>query len=195
MISHDKTLLPGAVKEERRAVKPSLKPRSKLVVLTHGSGEQETKSCSKCGPRPVSEFYKCKGNKTGLQSMCKSCGNVSSNLWKLANPDQTSLMKSKSHFKNSRSDRNRMLKLAYGITQDRYEEILKSQNYKCAVCGRDNSGTTRAFNLSVDHNHVTGEIRGLLCHPCNSASGLLFVDEKGIEVVEKLKQYVLRTQK
>lgn len=53
----------------------------------------------------------------------------------------------------------------YGITSEQYEELLEKQEGKCAICDRHESEfKTR---LAVDHNHVTGEIRGLLCNYCN----------------------------
>jgi hypothetical protein len=53
----------------------------------------------------------------------------------------------------------------YGITEDQYNNLLKHQKGHCALCPRvvEKSGK----RLSVDHNHKTGEIRGLLCYRCN----------------------------
>ena len=51
------------------------------------------------------------------------------------------------------------------ITFKEYEELLKQQNGVCKICG----GTNRSGKaLSVDHDHKTGKIRGLLCIWCNS---------------------------
>lgn len=53
----------------------------------------------------------------------------------------------------------------YGITWDQYNELLEKQNHRCFVCQKhENEFKTR---LAVDHDHVTGEIRGLLCNYCN----------------------------
>jgi hypothetical protein len=49
---------------------------------------------------------------------------------------------------------------------------LEKQNNTCAICG--NINTYKSMN--VDHNHTTGEIRGLLCHTCNKALGLFKED-------------------
>lgn len=51
----------------------------------------------------------------------------------------------------------------YGITADDYEELLKRQGGKCAIC----RARPRSKRLAVDHNHTTGEVRGLLCSRCN----------------------------
>lgn len=57
------------------------------------------------------------------------------------------------------------LKRLYGITVEQYDNMLEGQNNACAVCKRHTSNfKTR---LCVDHDHKSGEIRGLLCHYCN----------------------------
>lgn len=57
------------------------------------------------------------------------------------------------------------LKYNYGITLDQYDELLEKQDHKCFICSRHKSEFK--INLAVDHNHETGEIRGLLCTHCN----------------------------
>lgn len=57
----------------------------------------------------------------------------------------------------------------FGLTPPDYVRILLSQDGGCAICKRP--PTARA--LDVDHDHQTGEIRGLLCHLCNRALGYL----------------------
>ena len=57
------------------------------------------------------------------------------------------------------------LKKRYGITLDDYGRILAEQDGRCAICGGHQS--KQKHRLSVDHDHATGEIRGLLCTRCN----------------------------
>lgn len=71
-----------------------------------------------------------------------------------------------------RSNRNSHLKKRYGITIDDYEQMLKDQNNKCAICGNGHTKGTRG-KLYIDHCHKTNKVRGLLCQKCNSAIGLL----------------------
>lgn len=63
------------------------------------------------------------------------------------------------------TDRAGHLRRTYGITEEQYEELLEAQNKNCAVCLRPASEF--AVRLAVDHDHATGEIRGLLCGHCN----------------------------
>jgi hypothetical protein len=55
------------------------------------------------------------------------------------------------------------IKRTYGITIDQYNAMLEAQGGGCWICSRP----PKKRRLCVDHNHKTGEIRGLLCHLCN----------------------------
>jgi hypothetical protein len=59
----------------------------------------------------------------------------------------------------------------YGITAEEYWAIYRAQGGVCYICqrakGKDEQGRGRGKMLSVDHDHKTGEVRGLLCGPCN----------------------------
>lgn len=62
------------------------------------------------------------------------------------------------------SRRAKRLEATYGITQEQYDSLYAYQGGKCYICQRA-TGKTKA--LSVDHDHKTGYVRGLLCSPCN----------------------------
>lgn len=61
--------------------------------------------------------------------------------------------------------RKHQMKKRYGITIEQYEELLVGQNGTCAICDEACSTGRR---LAVDHDHDTGQIRGLLCYRCNT---------------------------
>lgn len=61
------------------------------------------------------------------------------------------------------------IKNRYGLTRDAYQTMLDNQGRRCAACGSNNAGRKR--RLAVDHDHVTGVVRGLLCIPCNCTLG------------------------
>lgn len=73
--------------------------------------------------------------------------------------------------------KNRQLKHTYGITLERYREMLSEQSGKCAICSKEHREGHRK-GLVVDHNHTTGKVRGLLCYGCNAAIGHLREDER-----------------
>jgi hypothetical protein len=68
----------------------------------------------------------------------------------------------------------------FNITFEQEIDMLKCQNYKCAICGCsinksniiDNKGRSKK-DYCIDHNHQTNQVCGILCHRCNSALGLL----------------------
>jgi len=57
------------------------------------------------------------------------------------------------------------LRTSYGLTPQEYDTKLYNQNGLCAICN------CPGFPLTVDHNHKTGVVRGLLCNHCNMALG------------------------
>lgn len=70
---------------------------------------------------------------------------------------------------------NRYLKNNYNMTINDYNDLYNHQNGLCYICNTE--GFTMAehhkMKLVVDHCHTTGKVRGLLCHNCNRALGLL----------------------
>jgi hypothetical protein len=109
-----------------------------------------TRTCIKCEmikPFPV-DFYQ---KPTGTYGrICRPCV-IAENKDRDAKPDAAD------------QRRNYHLQSLYGITSLEYEEMLVAQGGVCAICGKP--PTTK--RLSVDHDHTTGRIRGLLCIHCN----------------------------
>ena len=75
--------------------------------------------------------------------------------------------------------RDKNLRHKYGITLEEYSVLLNNQNGKCATCGSTDpagrkSGRGGSANVFVvDHCHKTGKVRGILCHRCNRAMGVI----------------------
>ena len=73
----------------------------------------------------------------------------------------------------------------YGMTEDDYQRMFKKQKGVCAICKKQEYTRVASFvkgnkniqRLSVDHDHKTGKVRGLLCFSCNRALGY-FKDSK-----------------
>jgi hypothetical protein len=70
-----------------------------------------------------------------------------------------------------RKERNREFRLRrqFGLPLGEHKLLLEKQNYTCPICHRHQKDLPR--NLSLDHCHTTGQIRGLLCLNCNAALG------------------------
>lgn len=68
------------------------------------------------------------------------------------------------------------LKSKYGITVEMYDEMYEAQGGVCKICSRPETlvhhNNGKIARLSVDHNHETGQVRGLLCRKCNTGLGL-----------------------
>lgn len=74
-----------------------------------------------------------------------------------------------------RKRRDTQLRIKFGITIEDYEAKLAAQNYKCAICFKKetavDSHSKQPKSLAVDHCHLTGKVRGLLCQQCNHGLG------------------------
>jgi hypothetical protein len=61
--------------------------------------------------------------------------------------------------------RDKRLQKVYGLSLVQARELLVLQAGKCAVCGR------AGVDMSIDHDHMTGKVRGILCDSCNRGLG------------------------
>lgn len=87
------------------------------------------------------------------------------------NPDAQK-SQSKEWKRNHPATRERQdLKRRYGITPEQREGLLDSQDFKCAACGRRDPDHKKGNWWNIDHDHLTGHIRGILCRGCNNALG------------------------
>ena len=88
--------------------------------------------------------------------------------------------------RNSKSVRSQYLKRNYGLTFEEFDTMLSKQDNVCAICkGKETYGRHKRF--TVDHDHKTGKIRGLLCNHCNTTLGLVKDD---IHTLKSMIQYL-----
>lgn len=96
-------------------------------------------------------------------------------------------LENKEDIKKSR--RKYWLKSNYNMTVEDYDTLLKLQNNKCAICETEKFDAHRHSQFDVDHCHLTGKVRGLLCSKCNTGIGHLRDDvlilQKAIKYLEK----------
>jgi hypothetical protein len=78
------------------------------------------------------------------------------------------------------------LKFEYGLTAGKYDMMVMLQAGRCAICAGPPVNHKR---LVVDHCHVSGTVRGLLCHNCNVALGLF---KDNAVIVERALKYLQR---
>lgn len=126
---------------------------------------ERLQTCSVCLVRkPFEDFNISTKAATGFQGKCKSC-------------------KSKHYHENAEYHRDVNFQKNYGISLAQVKDMIDQQEGLCAICGRPErgkgaGGSTPGGNgkvkmIGVDHNHDTGQIRGMLCSPCNTGIGLL----------------------
>ncbi len=77
--------------------------------------------------------------------------------------------------RNKENVQDKRLQKLYGITLEEYRSMFEAQGGCCVTCG-SLFADSLARTLHVDHSHTSGEVRGLLCHRCNAALGLVSDD-------------------
>jgi Recombination endonuclease VII len=77
--------------------------------------------------------------------------------------------------KLSPRNRDKYMKQRYGISRADYDALFERQGGVCAICRKRSKE-----RLCVDHCHVTGVIRGLLCRKCNFGLGSLCEDQRAL---------------
>lgn len=113
--------------------------------------------CAKCRRWKLSHLFSASTKElVKFQAYCKSCDNK----------------RQESPLRKSQRKRAQTLR-QYGITEDQYQELHTRQNGVCAICLTNTITDSRNGRLSIDHDHLTGRVRGLLCGLCNKAVGLL----------------------
>lgn len=113
------------------------------------------KQCTLCKiTKDIDKFSKSPTMKSGRLNQCNSC------RYQIKLSNNPGLRD---------KQREWNLKRDYGITPEDYEIAAKKQNGVCAICKKESSH--KSGRLFVDHDHITGNIRGLLCNPCNLLLG------------------------
>jgi hypothetical protein len=144
------------------------------------------KRCRVCGElKPLDRLVKStKKSPDGYQAFCKDCKQEKARADYAANPEKY---------------RERQYMMKFGLTLEDLEEMREAQGGGCAICGKEDSRSRldpdnpakhlSIAKLHVDHNATTGEVRGLLCGPCNRGIGMFYDDP---ELLTKAIQYLRR---
>ena len=145
---------------------------SRKWICDLGDEPEGYKYCSKCRELlPYSDFSLHPNGRYGLQPRCKDCHAADSKQYSAARPPSTPE-------KNSKY----LLKRKYGLTLDEYDDLVLRYGGVCGICKQPSDKV-----LVVDHDHTTGEVRGVLCSSCNTGIGFL---GDTIEAVEAALAYL-----
>lgn len=90
------------------------------------------------------------------------------------------------HDKNPHIHKNQNLKKIYGINLNEYNLILKNQNYRCAICFKEEIANNK---FHVDHDHTTKIVRAILCNKCNVGIGYF---EENVEIMHNAINYITK---
>jgi hypothetical protein len=144
--------------------------------------------CSKCRGEKSNEDF------SGKHYWCKECVNIAKRNKRASDPAYAERERaaSKRHYKGYRqnylsTNRAYRLRTKYGIDEVGYQALLIAQGGKCALCKCEEPGGRGRWH--VDHDHVTGKVRGLLCLNCNVNLGA-FEKLKKIVGLEKIEEYI-----
>jgi len=166
----------------------------KRIKIEHDVIEDETKlkKCKRCGNeyyQSLQYFHKNNGNIGGLSHICRNCSsnnrnnrvkyetNTDKNILKTCLKCKCILPATTEYFNVSAVEKFGVKSVCsacsngicggYKITHKEKEDLVKKQNGMCAICGSSFENT----KINVDHDHITGKVRGILCNKCNSAIG------------------------
>lgn len=127
-------------------------------------GTFKVKICAHCG----SNF----NYKSSKKKYCnKSCA---ASAYHLVHRDRRKLKSKAQRLANPRKIKDRKLKDRYGISIEQYEEMVNNQAGRCKICHAE-------AKLHVDHDHVSGHVRGLLCNGCNRGIGYFSENSDALE--------------
>lgn len=129
------------------------------------------KPCNDCGEmKPLDQYYRRKAG-GAYMAVCKPCHLAKqkrlNDQKRREDPQYFTKKSSRWREANPEKDRLQHVKRTYGLSAEEYQGLLDRQEHVCAIC-RDPFWKTP----SVDHNHDTGAVRGLLCQRCNMLCGL-----------------------
>lgn len=142
--------------------------------------ELERKICPRCKEaKEKKEFGKDHTTAKGISSWCKLCKKT----WRCNHRKKNPELHKKKDFASD-------LKRHYGISVEEHKKIYNDQNGCCACCGMHAANFRRG--LHMDHDHKTGQNRGLLCTRCNPGLGYF---EDSIEKLEMAISYLKKFKK
>ena len=133
------------------------------------------RKCYKCHQtKDISQFYGDKSKNSGRNYECKEC--TKARVKATRDPERSRDL----HYRRN-----------YGITLADFNRMVLAQGSKCACCGTSEP-RGKHNQWCVDHDHVTGTVRELLCKDCNIVLGLV---EDSPQHLHRLSEYVLKHSK
>ncbi len=146
------------------------------------------KKCTKCEsewPADLDHYYKDQSKKDNLSSSCKRCQQEHHKNLPVSDAKRESKRRYKQTVKGKFAYWKHHIKAAYGMTPEDYYAMFDKQKGSCGICKKEVNGK----RMCIDHDHVTGKIRELICDRCNKAIGLC---EDNRELLRRMISYIGR---
>jgi hypothetical protein len=132
----------------------------------------ETRTCRTCGRTGSASDFR-----PGL-NQCRPCNNAYKKAWKEAHPEKVQAMHERTHDWRVRYELRRRAR-NNGLDPDVIEAYYNAHDGRCEICG--NPPRPGGRDLNMDHDHATGEFRGMLCGNCNAGIGRFKDDPARLE--------------
>ncbi|HLX54328.1 MAG TPA: endonuclease domain-containing protein [Aquella sp.] len=143
--------------------------------------ESYTKKCRTClNTYNKNQFAKTNQTKDGLLNQCLTCQR------------SEALIRSREYLKlHPTSNRHRHYIHKYNLTFQQIQQQIILQDNKCTLCQEEFINDVKGKSPVVDHNHITGKVRGIIHHHCNSILG--FAEDR-IDKLQSAINYLITTQ-
>lgn len=136
--------------------------RVKRIQVDPDATERE---CRKCDTVKPFDAFPLRSNRRP-SSWCRECTNAYNREY-VKTPEGAAKKKRAAAEYNARNP-DYFLTRNYGLKPGEYDRMRADQHDRCAICGTPDAGGRR---WHVDHDHITGKVRGLLCSACNLTLG------------------------
>jgi hypothetical protein len=153
------------------------------------------RTCKTLKAPTVENFPKHHSTKSGFDTECKDCVSIRRKIYYeenkksilekrriYRNKNLTKVLASNKSYgvRNKEKRRVGAIWCSYKVDESFIRDIMDSQKGCCGICKQSLILPGDKKSYSIDHNHLTGKVRGLLCHHCNAAIGLFKEDESNL---------------
>jgi len=147
----------------------------------------EPRNCAECGKTFVPGNLSITGRNRGAKAKQKYC---CSECKGRAASRRLPFIKSRARgYRSPHSRREYTLRSKYGLTFEKFQEMIFYQEGKCTICGRHQDEIAGKHPLVVDHDHANGKVRALVCNRCNTLVG--YIENHG-GLLDKARAYIER---
>lgn len=174
--SRNKDGLQGICEDCRKLAKQKSRDLRQAGINIVFVKEKQCNACKRI--KAIDMFFADSGVSDGHAAICKECKTKSSMQWRANNKERYNATQRMYHAKNYQVDRLKR----YNITPEQHKAMFEEQGGVCKLCKKPQEGKRP---LVVDHNHATGEVRGLLCYGCNRK--IVILDSSEAEITAALE--------